>query len=164
MCVFIIFIFSNELAAGQQRCMTFHYNLPKPAATHPFFANTPPSSSANRGPIALLRPDPRRPLLPPLFLSRLNCADPFLQPLSLPIPPPMSFKPSPLSSLHFLQPLSPGVGEEKKKRGTVKLLWSLGCNEKVFNAFPSFKWQGVHGGRSRKADLTAPGRERAMMC
>lgn len=158
-----VLIFSNEVAAGQQRWMAFHYNLPKPAATLPF-----PTL------LLLLRLIEARSLfcaltLADLFFLLFSSADLialilFSNPSVFQSTPqcplnPGRYHPS-ISSSRY----RPVWERRKKKRGTVKLLWSLGCNEKVFNAFPSFKWQGVHGGRSRKADLTAPGRERAMMC
>lgn len=115
-----VLIFPNEVAAGQQRWMAFHYNLPKPAATLLL-----PTLLL----LLLLRliearslfraPDPRRPLLPPLFLTRLNCAGPFLQPLSLPIPTPQC----PLNPRRYYHPpisssrYRPARERKEKKKG-----------------------------------------------
>lgn len=135
-----VLIFSNEVAAGQQRWMALHYNLPKPAANLllPTLFLLP---LIEAWPL-FCYPDPLWPLLPPLFLPQLNCADPFLQPLSLPIFPPCPLNPRRYHPSISYSRYRPVWERRKKKGGTVKLLWSLGCNEKVFNAFPSFKWQG----------------------
>lgn len=86
-----VLIFSNEVAAGQQRWMAFYYNLPKPSAN--LLLPTLLPHLLIEAWSLFCYSDPRWPLLPPLFLLQLNCADPFLQPLSLPIFPPCPLNP-----------------------------------------------------------------------